>query len=107
MRYQNGVRTWGATGAPEAAVASAAYRVMSALAPSQATLLDAAYAASLSAVPDGPAKDDGIAVGVLAADHILMLREYDGSSAAPPPYMPGTGPGQWRSTPPAFAPAVF
>jgi PAP2 superfamily len=96
-----------ATAAPEAAVASAAYRVMSALVPSQAALLDAAYAASLSAVPDGPAKDDGIAVGVLAADHILMLREYDGSSAAPPPYMPGTGPGQWRPTPPAFAPAAF
>ena len=96
-----------ATAAPEAAVASAAYRVMSALVPSQAALLDAAYAASLSAVPDGPEKDDGIAVGVLAADHILMLREYDGSSAIAPPYTPGTGPGQWRPTPPAFAPAAF
>ena len=96
-----------ATAAPEAAVASAAYRVMSALVPSQAALLDAAYAASLSAVPDGPDKDDGIAVGVLAADHILMLREYDGSSAIAPPYTPGTGPGQWRPTPPAFAPAAF
>ena len=35
------------------------------------------------------------------------LRENDGSSAVPPPYTPGTGPGQWRPTPPAFAPAVF
>ena len=96
-----------ATAAPEAAVASAAYRVMSALVPSQAALLDAAYAVSLSAVPDGSTKDEGIAIGVLAADHILMLRENDGSNAVPPPYTPGTGPGEWRPTPPAFAAAVF
>ena len=55
------------TASAEAAVASAAYTVLSALVPSQQSALDGAYAASLSAVPAGPAKDDGIAVGALAA----------------------------------------
>jgi hypothetical protein len=95
-----------ATASAQAAVASAAYRVLLALVPSQQTALDGAYAASLSAVPDGPAKVDGIAVGARAAQHILMLRQNDGSSAIVP-YAPASEPGKWRPTPPAFAPALF
>jgi hypothetical protein len=95
-----------ATASAQAAVASAAYRVLLALVPSQQTALDGAYAASLSAVPDGPAKVDGIAVGARAAQHILMLRQNDGSSAIVP-YAPASDPGKWRPTPPAFAPALF
>jgi hypothetical protein len=95
-----------ATASAQAAVASAAYRVLLALVPSQQTALDGAYAASLSAVPDGPAKADGIAVGARAAQHILMLRQNDGSSAIVP-YAPASDPGSWRPTPPAFAPALF
>jgi hypothetical protein len=94
------------TASAEAAVASAAYTVLSVLVPSQQTTLDAAYAASLSAVPAGPAKDDGIAVGVLAAHHILLLRQNDGSGAVVS-YTPGDDLGDWRPTPPAFAPALL
>lgn len=94
-----------ATASPEAAVVSAAHAVLSALVPSQQTMLDAAYRGSLSAVPDGPSKGDGIAVGLLAAQHILLLRQNDGSSAVVP-YTPGNDLGDWRPTPPDFAPAA-
>jgi hypothetical protein len=94
------------TASAEAAVASAAYTVLSALVPSQQTALNGAYVTSLSGVPEGPAKVDGIAVGALAARHILFLRHNDGSSAVVP-YSPGNNPGDWRPTPPAFAPALF
>jgi PAP2 superfamily protein len=95
-----------ASASPEAAVAAAAYTVLSALVPSQQTALNAAYADSLRAVADGPAKDRGVAVGALAAQHILWLRQNDGSDAIVP-YTPGHDLGAWRPTPPAFAPALF
>ena len=39
---------------------------------------------------------------------MLLLRADDGSAeAATAPYMPGTGPGVWQPTPPAFAPALL
>ena len=94
------------TASAEAAVASAAFTVLSALVSSQQTMLSAAYAASLSTVPDGPMRDDGIAVGVLAAQHILLLRQNDGSGAVVP-YTAGDDLGDWRPTPPAFAPALL
>src|SRR5262245_3333419 len=46
---------------PEAAAAAAAHKVLAALYPAQAATFDAALAASLAAVPDGPAKQSGIA----------------------------------------------
>jgi len=91
---------------PEAAAAAAAHSVLLSLVPSQQLSLDAAYAASLAQVPDGPAKNDGITLGVLVASGILTLRSADGSNAVVP-YTPGTGPGVWQPTPPAFGPAVF
>ena len=91
---------------PEAAAAAAAHGVLLNLIPSQQVNLDAAYAASLAQVPDGTAKDSGIALGVTVASGILALRRADGSNAVVP-YTPGTGPGVWRPTPPAFGPAVF
>jgi hypothetical protein len=90
---------------PEAAVIAAAHRVLATLVPEQAATLDALRAQSLATVPDGPGKLDGIAVGVTAADLMLALRVGDGSDANAP-YTPGTQPGQWQPTPPAFAPAL-
>jgi hypothetical protein len=69
--------------------------------------LDALYAEALAAIPDGPPKEDGRAVGLQAANDIIALRSGDGrmtpigvTSSFPtlPP-----GPGVWRLTPPAFA----
>jgi hypothetical protein len=91
---------------PEAAAAAAAHSVLLSLVPSQQLNLDAAYAASLAQIPNGPAKDNGIAVGVTVANGIVALRSGDGSNAVVP-YTPGTGPGVWQPTPPTFGPAVF
>jgi len=91
---------------PEAAVAAAAHDVLVAQIPAQQATLDAAYASSLASIPDGAAKTRGIAIGQAAAVAILALRSADGSNA-PMPYTPGTGPGAWQPTPPAFSPAAL
>jgi PAP2 superfamily len=102
--YRYDARVFGAS--PEAAVAAAAHDVMVAEIPTQQSALDAAYTSSLSGIPDGSAKNMGIAVGQAAAAAILALRSADGSSAVVP-YTPGSGPGAWVPTPPAFAPALL
>ena len=91
---------------PDAAAIAAAYRTLVTLRPGSAPALDAARAASLAAIPDGPAKEAGILVGEDAAAAMLLLRTGDGSGAVVP-YTPGTEPGDWQPTPPAFAPAAF
>jgi hypothetical protein len=89
---------------PDAAVIAAAHRTLRALRPDQAVALDAARQASLAAITDGPAKEAGIEVGEDAAAFMLLLRAGDGWDAVVP-YTPGTNPGDWRPTPPAFLPA--
>ncbi len=91
---------------PEAAVAAAAHDVLVAQLPTQQANLDAAYAASLASIADGPAKTRGVAIGQAAAAAILALRSADGSTA-PAPYTPGTVPGAYQLTPPNFVPAVL
>jgi hypothetical protein len=92
---------------PVAAAAQAAHDTLVALYPAEVDALDRHLAADLAAVPDRRARDGGVHVGALAARLVLARRADDGSAAAPPPLAPGTGPGQYRPTPPAFAPAVF
>jgi hypothetical protein len=92
---------------PEAAAAAAAHFALAQLYPGQKTMLDAAYAASLAPIPDGPAKADGITVGETVAARILTIRASDGAEAAVVArYVPGTAPGDWIPTPPAFKPAL-
>ncbi len=74
--------------------------------PTQQAILDTAYASALAAIPDGPSKTNGIAIGQGAAAAILALRSADGSTTVVP-YTPGTAPGDWQPTPPAFAPAFL
>jgi hypothetical protein len=90
-----------------AAAAAAAHAVLVRLYPAQAAALDADLAVSLSQVPDGRAKDQGIRVGEEAAAAILTLRSDDGSAATPIPFVPGTNPGDYQLTPPAFVQPVF
>jgi PAP2 superfamily len=93
----------GAGGAsPEAAAAAAAYGVLIRLLPAQQPALDAALAASLATVPDGPAKAEGLALGDAVADAIYMLRLDDGILTPGPPYVPGGAPGDYQLTPPNF-----
>jgi hypothetical protein len=92
---------------PEAAAAAAAHFVLVQLYSSQQAMLDAAYQASLTAIPDGTAKTDGIAVGESVAAQILALRANDGADTAiSAPYTPGAQPGDWIPTPPTFHPAL-
>ena len=53
----------------EAAATAAAYNVLLVLFPDQQAVLDANYAASLAAIPDSQAKNDGIAVGTASASN--------------------------------------
>jgi hypothetical protein len=92
---------------PDAAAAAAAHFALVKLYPAQQAILDAAYAVSLASVPNGSAKTDGIAVGEAVATQILAMRATDGADAAIiAPYTPGSQPGDWIPTPPAFRPAL-
>ncbi len=67
------------------------------------------YAAALAAIPSGPARSQGVALGQAAAAAILALRSGDGFNTPPidPTYQEGTAPGEYRYTPGtpfAFAP---
>jgi hypothetical protein len=78
----------------DAAVAAAAHRVLVTQFADQATALDADYATALAAIPDGPAKARGIAVGERAAADLFHARASDGFGATVP-YTFGSGPGVW------------
>ena len=81
----------------EAAVAAANRATLSKLVPAQQAAIDSAYQTALSALPDGPAKTGGIAVGDQAAAAILTLRADDGA-AVPESYRPHTTPGLYVPT---------
>lgn len=92
---------------PDAAAAAAAHFALVQLYPTQQAMVDKAYAASLSSIPDGSAKTDGIAIGKAAATQILAMRTNDGTEAAVnAPYTPGNQPGDWIPTSPAYRPAL-
>jgi len=91
----------------DAAAAAAAHFALVKLYPEQQTILDIAFAVSLSSISDGPAKAGGIAVGEVVAAEILANRAADGANAAIiAPYSPGSEPGDWAPTPPPFRPAL-
>ena len=90
---------------PDAAVATAAYRVLIHEIPAQQVTLDREYRAALLSIPDGEAKSRGVAIGEAAAAAIIALRSDDGSTDQMP-YTPGTQPGDWRPTPPNNLPAL-
>ena len=109
------------TTSPDAAVASAARTALVTLLgqlpfPFPQACIDAGvasveadYATALAAIPDSPAKTQGVELGRAAAAAVLELRADDGSDT---PllvfdYPQGTAPGEWRFTPGfpfAFAP---
>lgn len=86
-----------------AAAAQAAHDVLVAVLPPFGEL-GPALAANLAAIPDGPAKASSIALGQAAAQAMLATRANDGSDAAQIPYTFGTGPGDYRATPPFDGP---
>lgn len=88
----------GASVSPDAAVASAAYRVLFALYPKQRAEIDAAFQSFMSQVPAGAERELGRTVGELAAQNILAARNNDGSDASDQ-YTPSLLPGRHREDP--------
>ena len=100
-------RRTGARASVDAAVATAAYDVLSELVstapderpfPGRAGLLStlsAEYAASLAAIDDGAFKKQGIAIGHAAAAAMLEAREGDGRFG-PSPWVPNPAAGHWQ-----------
>jgi membrane-associated phospholipid phosphatase len=95
-----------ATTSTGAAMAAAAHDVLVNLFPTQATLFADEQAAQLAPIAIGPSRTRGITWGQTVAAALLAERANDGSSANVT-YIPGTGPGFWVPTPPAFAPALL
>jgi hypothetical protein len=99
-------RRFAATASKEAAVATAAYTVLSNIVsnvpasisfPSKASVLQslaAQYDASLAAIPDSPFKTQGIAAGNAAAEAMIAARQSDGRFG-PSQWVPNTAPGHW------------
>src|SRR5579872_3324899 len=85
-----------------AAADSAAHEVLVTLYPAFQASLDAQEQTLLADIPDGENKTDGISIGKDVADQILALRSADGSNIQPPPFVFGSGPGVFQSTPPNF-----
>jgi hypothetical protein len=88
----------------EAAVDAAAHETLITLYPAFQSTLDQQYDQSLLQIPDGPDKTTGIAVGRAVALATLTLRSDDGSAATPIPFVFGSAPGDYQSTPPNFPP---
>ncbi|HEY2103716.1 MAG TPA: phosphatase PAP2 family protein [Chthoniobacterales bacterium] len=88
----------------DSAAATAAHEVLIALYPAFQSTLDTDLQQSLAQIPAGKDRDRGAVVGRTVADRILTLRSNDGANAQPIPYVFGSAPGDYQSTPPNFPP---
>lgn len=94
----------------DAAVATAAYRILKTRVPGRGAYLDTQYALTIDAIPAGNGKTNGIALGEAVAAHYLALRANDGIDAAPTWVQPTPGPGVFEpvaATPPVDYKMVF
>jgi hypothetical protein len=107
-------RRFSARASEEAAVATAAYRVLSdivATVPASITFgnrgslldsLDDKYAASLAPIPDSPFKRQGIDAGNAAAEAMIAARQDDGRFG-PSQWTPNSNAGHWQPLQPSGA----
>lgn len=100
-RYQPYLGTENASvgASTEAAVAAAAHDTLVWLFPNQQNFLDGKQAESLAAIPDGKAKDDGIAAGRAAAGAMIANRTSDGSQTPMFHTPTSIAPYEWQPTP--------
>jgi hypothetical protein len=90
----------------DAAAVAAAHDVLVHYFPAQQSSLDSAENTSLTGIADTAANiAAGESVGQASAQALIEARTNDGLLANVP-YTPGSGPGVWQPTPPAFAPAI-
>jgi hypothetical protein len=98
-------RRFSARASQEAAVATAAYGVLSSIVSTVPAMTDAArtsllnslstqYNTYIGAIPDSPFKDQGIAAGTAAAEAMVAARESDGRFA-PSTWVLNPDPGHW------------
>jgi hypothetical protein len=93
----------------EAAAMQAAYATLVALFPTQKATFDARRAVSMTEIgthDSAAAIASGVTWGQTVADAIVAWRNTDGFTPAPPPFLGGNSVGEWRPTPPAFAPGA-
>jgi hypothetical protein len=99
-------RRFSAMASQEAAVATAAYAVLSNIVSTVPAMTDAARASLLSslstqytdylaAIPNSPFKNQGIAAGMAAADAMIAARQNDGRFG-PSPWVPNSTVGHWQ-----------
>ncbi len=87
------------------AIATAAYQTLGGLQPqlgADQTILDNDYAAYMAAIPEGPAKSHGVAVGRRVAEAVVALRQNDGRGCTTTVQdlgLPSPGPGVWQPNP--------
>lgn len=84
----------------EAAVHAAGVTVLKGLFPQRAAQYQGAYDTAVAALPAGPSKDQGLAIGAERAARVLAQRANDGRWADVPPAVPGTAPGAFRGSNP-------
>jgi hypothetical protein len=84
------------------AAIAAAHRTLIGLYPNAEATLTTDYQVSLATVPKVSGFLQALAIGRNSADRILRERASDGSNAAAIPYVFGTAPGSYQSTPPNF-----
>jgi len=90
----------------DAAAASAAHGVLSALVPGHKAAFDAALAQSLVKASDERSRADGVVVGKTAAERMLAWRAKDNFDAKAAD-KPGTAAGVWQRTPPGLVPGAL
>jgi hypothetical protein len=81
----------------EAAAATAPWHILTEIYPKEKAKIEETYATSLKAIPEGPAKSEGITLGREVAKAVQADRATDGTSA-PDTYRPHTTPGAYVPT---------
>jgi len=81
----------------EAAAATAARQILTQIYPEQKAKIEEVYAISLKAIPDGPAKTEGIKLGIEVAEAVQADRANDGTNA-PDTHRPHAAPGAYVPT---------
>ena len=87
----------------DAAIAAANRAVLAKLLPAQQASTEAAFRAALASIPDGPARQAGLAAGEEAAQAVLAARADDGAGVAAA-YRPHAVPGVYVPTATPAAP---
>lgn len=96
-RYPDASREQAANASVEAAVAAANRAALTRLLPAGKDAVEAAYEKAIAAIPDGDARNAGIAIGERAAADVIARKHGDGYEA-PESYRPVTQPGVYVPT---------